>query len=100
MVENQKFKICLTMVGAVSAGASTAGVVDYLLETMELWEKAKQRNKALGIRHVDYDHSLPMHEVEIDVISGSSAGGITGALTMLNLVDQSYHPVNKDNLRV
>lgn len=97
MVENQKFKICLTMAGAVSAGAFTAGVVDYLLETMELWEKAKQRNKALGIGHVDYDHSLPMHEVEIDVISGSSAGGITGALTMLNLVDQSYRPVNKDN---
>ncbi|GHE45952.1 patatin-like phospholipase family protein [Sphingobacterium griseoflavum] len=97
MVEKQKFKICLTMAGAVSAGAFTAGVVDYLLETLDLWEKAKQKNRTLGIGHADYDDSLPMHDVEIDVISGASAGGITGALAMLNLVDASYRPVNKDN---
>ncbi|TDS09743.1 patatin-like phospholipase domain-containing protein [Sphingobacterium paludis] len=97
MEEKQKFKICLTMAGAVSAGAFTAGVMDYLLETLDLWEKAKQKNIARGVTHADYDHSIPMHEVEIDVISGASAGGITGALTMLNLVDKDYRPVNKDN---
>ncbi len=97
MSDNQKFKICLTMAGAVSAGAFTAGVMDYLLETLELWEKAKVKNRALGIDHADYDFSIPMHEVEIDVISGSSAGGISGALTLLNVVDGAYQPVNKDN---
>ncbi len=97
MSETQKFKICLTMAGAVSAGAFTAGVMDYLLETLDLWEKAKIKNRNLGIDHPDYDSSIPMHEVEIDVISGSSAGGISGALTLLNVVDDSYQPANKDN---
>lgn len=97
MSNNQKFKICLTMAGAVSAGAFTAGVMDYLLETLDLWEKAKMKNRALGKDHPNYDFSIPMHDVEIDVISGSSAGGITGTLTMLSLLDEDYQPVNKDN---
>lgn len=98
MSKDQEFKICLTMAGAVSAGAFTAGVMDYLLETLDLWEKAKQRNKQLGKEHPDYDLSIPMHNVKIDVISGSSAGGITGSLTLLNLIDEEYQPVNKDNI--
>lgn len=85
------------MAGAVSAGAFTAGVTDYLLETLELWEKAKKKNRALGTAHPEYNFSIPMHEVEIDVISGASAGGITGSLTLLNLIDEHYRPVNKDN---
>lgn len=49
-MENQpKFKICLTMAGAVSAGAFTAGVLDYLLETLDVWEKAKQKNREIGV---------------------------------------------------
>lgn len=85
------------MAGAVSAGSFAGGVMDYLLETLELWEKAKVKNRSLGIDHPEYDASIPMHDIEIDVISGSSAGGITGALTLLNLVDDTYQPVNKDN---
>ena len=97
MENNQKFKICIAMAGAVSAGAFTAGVMDYLLETLELWEQAKKRNRELGIDHPDYDFSIPMHDVELDVISGASAGGISGSLTMLNVVDENYQYVNKDN---
>ncbi|WP_430613487.1 patatin-like phospholipase family protein [Flavobacterium sp. JP2137] len=94
---NQKFKICLTMAGAVSAGAFTAGVMDYLLETLELWEKAKEKNRALTPAHGDYDFSLPMHEVEIDVISGASAGGIVGSLALLHAVDPHHQPLNREN---
>lgn len=94
---NKKFKICIAMAGAVSAGAFTGGVMDYLLETLDLWEKAKKRNSDLGVDHPDYDFSVPMHDVELDVISGASAGGISGSLTMLNVVDENYHYVNKDN---
>lgn len=97
MSATPKFKICLTMAGAVSAGSFAGGVMDYLLETLELWEKAKIKNRNLGIDHPEYDTSIPMHDVEIDVISGASAGGITGALTLLNLVDDTYRPANKDN---
>ncbi len=98
MSENKKFKICIAMAGAVSAGAYTAGAMDYLLETLNIWEKAKQKNRALGESHSEYDPSIPMHDIEIDVISGASAGGITGSLTLLNLVDQNFEHVNKDNL--
>ncbi|RXJ51495.1 hypothetical protein [Gelidibacter gilvus] len=97
MSATPKFKICLTLAGAVSAGSFAGGVMDYLLETLELWEKAKIKNRNLGIDHPEYDASIPMHDVEIDVISGASAGGITGALTLLNLVDDTYRPANKDN---
>lgn len=97
-MENEKtFKLCLTMAGAVSAGAYTAGVIDYLLETLDLWEKAKEINRSRGIDHPDYDHSIPMHQVEIDVMSGSSAGGISGSLTLLALADKDFKSYNKDN---
>jgi len=85
------------MAGAVSAGAYTAGVVDYLLESLHLWEKAKKRNISLGTAHPDYDDSVPMHEVELEVLSGASAGGITGTLTVLSLLNEEHKFVNKDN---
>lgn len=97
-MENDKiFKICLTMAGAVSAGAYTAGVLDYLLETLELWEEAKRTNRARGINHPQYDHSVPMHQVEIDVLSGSSAGGICSSLTFLALSDKNFKSCNSVN---
>ncbi len=97
MTNNKKFKICLTLAGAVSAGAYTAGVMDYLLETLELWEQAKKKNRTLGKKHPKYDFSVPMHDVELDVISGASAGGITASLALLNLIDSEYQPVNRNN---
>ncbi|OYQ37228.1 hypothetical protein CHU92_08530 [Flavobacterium cyanobacteriorum] len=92
-----KFKICIAMAGAVSAGAYTAGAMDYLLETLELWEKAKEKNRRLGPEHPEYNFSIPMHDVAIDVMSGASAGGINGSLALLNLADGSHTYVNKDN---
>lgn len=86
------------MAGAVSAGAYTAGVLDYLLETLELWEQAKKINYARGINHPDYDHSIPMHTVELDVLSGSSAGGICSSLTFLALSDKEFKSCNNLNL--
>lgn len=85
------------MAGAVSAGAYTGGVLDYLLETLDLWEKAKNKNRKLGENHPDYDHSVPMHDVEIDVISGASAGGITGTLSLLSVLDVNHRFVNESN---
>lgn len=97
MDDQKTFKLCLTMAGAVSAGAYTAGVLDYLLETLELWEQAKRTNRARGINHPDYDHSIPMHHVEIDVLSGSSAGGICGSLTFLALSDKDFKSCGDKN---
>lgn len=97
MEKENTFKLCITMAGAVSAGAYTAGVLDYLIETLDLWEKAKEKNKSLGTTHPDYDHTIPMHQVELDVISGSSAGGISGSLTFMALADKHFKSYNKDN---
>lgn len=68
MAENT-FHIGLCMAGAVSAGAYTAGVVDYLLTALDRWEQ--HRGEA----------GVPTHRVKLSIIGGASAGGMTGFLT-------------------
>lgn len=94
----QKIKLGLCMAGAVSAGAYTAGVIDYLLETLDRWEKAKERNRQLGPDHPDYDASVPMHEVEIGVLSGASAGGMTAIIASRALM-QPIEPATYEQYR-
>lgn len=97
MSEKRKvFRIGIAMAGAVSAGAYTAGVMDYLLETLSKWENAKERNQQLSKDDPRYDPSVPDHDVIIEVIGGSSAGGMTAAITALSLFE-GLRPVNKDN---
>ena len=94
-MEEQKtvFHLGLTMAGAVSAGAYTAGVVDYLFETLDLWNEAKDANhklieehgKEAALQHEKYDHSIPMHDVVIDVMGGASAGSMCALITLLSL---------------
>lgn len=64
----KKFQLGLCMAGAVSAGSYTAGVMDYLLEALEEWEKRR------GLS------GIPSHEVEIPVFGGASAGGMTSII--------------------
>ena len=58
------------MAGACSAGAYTAGVIDFLFEALTAWEAAK----ATG------DPTVPDHDVMIRAAAGTSAGGIVAAL--------------------
>ena len=67
--EKPGFQIGLAMAGAVSAGAYSAGVFDFLIEALNEWQQAKERGE-----------DVPKHDVYISVISGTSAGGIVGAL--------------------
>jgi len=76
---NEPFRICLTMAGAVSAGAYTAGVIDYFLETLRLWEAEKAKG----------DPGIPDHEVKLEVISGASAGGIVGSLMLMSILEHN-----------
>jgi hypothetical protein len=69
MSEENTFYVGVCMAGAISAGAYTAGVMDYLIEALEEWEK--QRGKP----------NVPSHRVVIPVMGGSSAGGMTGIVT-------------------
>lgn len=62
------YEIGLSMAGAVSAGAYSAGVLDFLVEALEKWYDAKEERP----------DEVPSHEVRLKVIAGSSAGGMTG----------------------
>ncbi|MNS18805.1 Patatin-like phospholipase [compost metagenome] len=89
MDDQKTFHLGLCMAGAVSAGAYTAGVMDYLIETLERWEKAKQSG----------DPSIPTHTIIIDIIGGASAGGMTSIIAAAAMQTQINHiqPTNRDD---
>lgn len=64
------FEVGLALAGAVSAGAYTAGVLDFLVEALDAWCQAKQ----------DPDALVPRHNVNVRVVTGASAGGMSGAI--------------------
>jgi len=78
-----EFKIGINMAGAVSAGAYTAGVLDFLMEALEEWQKAKDAfrthllNPAGGST---FQNPVPLHDISIEVFSGASAGGMCAAI--------------------
>ncbi|MEW6165443.1 MAG: patatin-like phospholipase family protein [Pseudomonadota bacterium] len=63
------FEIGLVGAGAISAGAYTAGVVDFLVHALDGWYAAKGSHEL-----------VPPHDVRLSVFAGASAGGITAAL--------------------
>ncbi len=64
------FVLGLTMAGAVSAGAYTAGVLDFLVEALDAWTAEKSNANA----------DVPRHNVVLAAISGTSAGGVCAPL--------------------
>jgi hypothetical protein len=68
------------MAGAISAGAYTAGVLDFLTEALDAWYKAKSGAEL-----------VPSHNVSIDVFSGASAGGMCAAISAVLLQDEFEH---------
>jgi hypothetical protein len=78
---NKVFEIGLTMAGAISAGAYTAGVMDFLFEALDEYEAARQRS--------DWDG--PRHEVRVPVMTGASAGGMTSAISALHAFHELDH---------
>lgn len=81
--KKEPFELGLVMAGAISAGAYTAGVIDFLLQTLEEWQQLKDKGEG------------PPHDVKIRVMSGASAGGMTSAITAA-MLNGSFSPV--DNL--
>lgn len=81
---DQTFQIGLCMAGAVSAGAYTAGVLDYLIEALETWDKQKGSGKP----------NVPTHNVVIPVTGGASAGGMT-SIVLASAVNNPIKPVQK-----
>ncbi|TXD82135.1 hypothetical protein ESY86_15830 [Subsaximicrobium wynnwilliamsii] len=97
MGKENTFHLGITMAGAVSAGAYTAGFIDYLIEALELWEEQKLiitnkifKNETL----TNYEKKIPLHNVCIDVLGGASAGGMVGMITALSTYSK-MPPVKK-----
>jgi len=83
----QVYEIGLVMAGAVSAGAYTAGVVDYLFEALMHYEKVREK-------FAQENPGKALHNVQIKVMSGASAGGMTGSMALSAMMDESYSPMS------
>ncbi|MEO6808813.1 MAG: hypothetical protein ABI353_06845 [Isosphaeraceae bacterium] len=73
------FELGLVMAGAISAGAYTAGVIDFLIEAIDAWEG--ERGQA----------DCPMHRVMLKAMTGASAGGMTAAIAAGLLGERFEH---------
>jgi predicted acylesterase/phospholipase RssA len=74
------FKLGINMAGAVSAGAYTAGVLDFLTEVLDDWYAQKK-----------VDPTVPAHDISIEVFTGASAGGMCAAISAILLQDNFEH---------
>ena len=63
------FEIALVLGGTVSAGAYTAGALDFLIEALDAWTAAQ-----------DAQAAVPRHSVVLRVIAGTSGGGVNAAI--------------------
>ena len=77
MASDRTFKLGLVMAGAISAGAYSAGVADFLFEALDAYEEEKRKPGWDG----------PIHDVRIPIMAGASAGGMTSAICAL----QAFH---------
>ncbi len=83
------FEIALVMAGAVSAGAYTAGVLDYLVEALDAWQTEKEKRRAQNPDPKTWD--IPGHDVHLRVVSGASAGSMCGAIASVAFKYQFPH---------
>lgn len=67
------FDIGLVMAGAISAGAYTAGALDFLFEALDCFDRAREAGEA------------PRHRVRLKVVSGASAGSMCAAIAAVSL---------------
>ncbi|MBW8271229.1 patatin-like phospholipase family protein [Caldovatus aquaticus] len=63
------FRLGIVLNGTVSAGAWTAGVLDFLIEALDAWEEAKRAGE-----------DVPRHSVRLEILGGASGGGVCAAL--------------------
>ena len=81
MASDRTFELGLVMAGAISAGAYTAGVIDFFFEALDAYEAAKSAPGWKG----------PTHDVRVPIMSGASAGGMTSAISALHAFHELAH---------
>jgi hypothetical protein len=77
------FEIALVLGGTVSAGAYTAGAVDFLIEAFDSWTGLRDKG----------DASAPRHKVLLKVVTGTSGGGVNAAIAARALAYDFPHVV-------
>lgn len=75
--------IGLVLAGAVSAGAYSAGVVDFFIEAMDALAQAQARGDPLA----------PAHRVRLGAVTGASAGAMTAGILAGILAGRPHRPV-------
>ena len=78
------YELALVLGGTVSAGAYTAGALDYLFEALDIWTTKRDTG----------DPDAPKHRVQIRVITGTSGGGVNAAIAARAL-GYVYNPVSR-----
>lgn len=76
----EPIKLGINMAGAVSAGAYTAGVLDFLIQALDEWYAAKAAGE-----------NVPGHDISIEVITGASAGGMCAAIAGTQVQENFEH---------
>lgn len=81
--EPDTFEIGLVLAGAISAGAYTAGVMDFLMEALDAIEDVRAGRNTSHLQQGS-PHANPVfpppHQVKIKALSGASAGGMVAAI--------------------
>jgi hypothetical protein len=84
------FRIALNMAGAVSAGAYTAGVLDFLIEALDAWYDARDEQRRQNGDDLEA-WRIPAHEVRLEALTGASAGGMCAAISSVALQEEFVH---------
>lgn len=82
------FELGLVMGGTVSAGAYTAGVLDFLIEALDAWELEKSKS--------GNDTAIPRWQTKIQAMAGTSGGGVIAAL-LGRALSFKFPPVRKNS---
>ena len=85
MSDAQTFRIGLTMAGAISAGAYTAGVFDFLIHAQAALEKAEKVKKGAQSSEGQAPAAPSAPSAPIVAMTGASAGGMTAVLGTIAL---------------
>ena len=81
------FEIALSCAGATSTAAYTAGVLDFMFQALDEWERLKKEKPA----------SVPHHVVLVRAFVGTSGGGMSLAIAAANAA-RDFAPVSHDDV--
>ena len=82
--ERPTFELGLVLAGAISAGAYSAGVIDFLVEALDAWYPTRAPGG-------------PCHDFKLRVMTGASAGAMTAAIAAASLGKDTVPVRDVDN---